>query len=104
MASENVIISKIQDRRRELAEKFSVRSIGIFGSTAIGHENEQSDIDVLVELNEPTFDHYMGLKFRLEEILGRDVDLVLKDSIKDRLPGIGGEQLLAMTTRYSDCS
>jgi predicted nucleotidyltransferase len=93
MASENVIISKIQDRRRELAEKFSVRSIGIFGSTAIGHENEQSDIDVLVELNEPTFDHYMGLKFRLEEILGRDVDLVLKDELKPRLRPIIEKQV-----------
>jgi predicted nucleotidyltransferase len=93
MASENVIISKIQDRRQELAEKFSVRSIGIFGSTAIGHENEQSDVDVLVELNEPTFDHYMGLKFRLEEMLGRDVDLVLKDELKPRLRPIIEKQV-----------
>ena len=93
MAPENVIISKIQDRRQELAEKFSVRSIGIFGSTAIGHENEQSDVDVLVELNEPTFDHYMGLKFRLEEMLGRDVDLVLKDELKFRLRPIIEKQV-----------
>lgn len=93
MASENVIISKIQAMRQELAEKFSVRSIGIFGSTAKGHENEQSDVDVLVELNEPTFDHYMGLKFRLEELLGRDVDLVLKDALKDRLRPIIEKQV-----------
>jgi len=93
MASENVIISKIQKSRRELAEKFSVHSIGIFGSTALGHENEQSDVDVLVELNEPTFDHYMGLKFRLEEILGRDVDLVLKDALKPRLRPIIEKQV-----------
>jgi len=52
------------------------------------HANEQSDVDILVELNEPTFDHYMELKFRLEEILGRDVDLVLKDTLKDRLKPI----------------
>jgi predicted nucleotidyltransferase len=59
----------------------------------MGHENEQSDIDVLVELNEPTFDHYMGLKFRLEEILGRDVDLVLKDELKPRLRPIIEKQV-----------
>jgi hypothetical protein len=85
MELEKVIISKIQDRRQELAERFSVRSIGVFGSTAKGDANEQSDVDVLVELNEPTFDHYMELKFRLEELLGRDVDLVLKDALKPRI-------------------
>jgi hypothetical protein len=30
----------------------------------------------------------MELKFRLEEILGRDVDLVLKDALKPRLKPI----------------
>ena len=88
MALKNLILLKIQDRRQELTERFSVRSIGVFGSTATGHSKEQSDVDILVELNEPTFDHYMELKFRLEEILGRDVDLVLKDALKPRLKPI----------------
>lgn len=88
MAFENRIMLKIKDMRQELAERFSVRSIGVFGSTAAGHADEQSDVDILVELNEPTFDHYMELKFRLEEILGREVDLVLKDALKPRLKPI----------------
>jgi predicted nucleotidyltransferase len=87
-AFENRIMLKFRDVRQELAERFSVRSIGVFGSTATGHANEQSDVDIIVELNEPTFDHYMELKFRLEEILGRDVDLVLKDALKPRLKPI----------------
>jgi hypothetical protein len=88
MAIENKIMSKIQANRQELVERFSVRRIGIFGSMATMHANEQSDVDILVELNEPTFDHYMELKFRLEEILGRDVDLVLKDALKAMLQPI----------------
>jgi len=88
MAFENKIMLKIQDMRKELAERFSVRSIGVFGSTATGHAHEQSDVDILVELNEPTFDHYMELKFLLEDVLGRDVDLVLKDALKPRLKPI----------------
>ena len=87
-AFENRIMLKIRDVRQELAERFSVRSIGVFGSTATGHANEQSDVDILVELNDPTFDNYMELKFRLEEVLGRDVDLVLKDALKPRLKPI----------------
>jgi predicted nucleotidyltransferase len=35
----------------------------------------------------------MGLKFRLEEILGRDVDLVLKDALKPRLRPIIEKQV-----------
>jgi uncharacterized protein len=88
MAFETQTILKIQGMRKELAERFSVRSIGVFGSTATGHANEQSDVDILVELNEPTFDHYMELKFHLEEVLGRDVDLVLQDTLKPRLKPI----------------
>ena len=44
-----------------------------------------SDIDILVELEAPTFDGYMDLKFYLEDLFGRDVDLVMADSVKPRL-------------------
>jgi len=40
---------------------------------------------VLVQLDEPTFDHYMDLKFYLEDLFGADVDLVLADTVKPRL-------------------
>lgn len=81
----NSVLFKIKDLKKELADRYSVRSIGVFGSAVKGRYSEESDVDILVELNDPTFDHYMELKFRLEEILGRDVDLVLKDSLKPRL-------------------
>jgi predicted nucleotidyltransferase len=47
----------------------------IFGSLARGKEKAESDIDIIVELDEQTFDHYMELKFRLEEVLQRPVGL-----------------------------
>lgn len=82
------IFYKIKDRKEELSDRYSVRNIGIFGSVVKGRYRKESDVDILVELNEPTFDHYMELKFRLEELLGCDVDLVLKDSIKPRLRSV----------------
>jgi predicted nucleotidyltransferase len=82
------ILSKIQELQPELKRRFTVRSIGLFGSTATGLSNELSDVDILVELDEPTFDHYMELKFLLEDALGRDVDLVLKDTLKPRIKPI----------------
>jgi predicted nucleotidyltransferase len=82
------VIEKISGIQRELAEKYTVKRIGVFGSFARGDEKAESDVDILVELVEPTFDHYMDLKFRLEEVLQRPVDLVLEDNIKKRLKPI----------------
>jgi hypothetical protein len=42
-------------------------------------------VDVLVEMSDPTFDHYMDLKFELEAALGSAVDLVLTETVKPRL-------------------
>ena len=74
--------------RRELSERFTVIRIGVFGSFARGDEGPESDVDIIVELAEPTFDHYMDLKFRLEEVLQRPVDLVMADTVKPRLKPI----------------
>jgi len=68
-----------------MREKFSVRRIGLFGSRLRDQARPESDIDLLVELDEPTFDHYMDLKFFLEDLLKSQVDLVLADSVKPRL-------------------
>ena len=90
------ILQTITDMRSELETRFSVTRIGVFGSCARGDASAGSDVDILVELAEPTFDHYMDLKFRLEEALDRPVDLVMADAIKPRLrPIIEKEALYA---------
>ena len=78
--------------RRLSASKGNFRSLGVkrialFGSFARGDQRKDSDVDVLVEFRKgmKTFDGYMDLKFFLEEIFGRNVDLVLKEAIK---PGL----------------
>ena len=57
------------------------------GSFARGDEHEESDIDILIEFEEGgrSFDTYMDLKFLLEELFGRRVDLVDRDAIKPAL-------------------
>jgi len=64
-----------------------VERIGVFGSFVRGEEKAESDVDVLVEFREgqKTFDHYIDLKFYLEDLFGRKVDLVMKGAIKRRL-------------------
>jgi hypothetical protein len=79
------VLEKIADFREELRERFSVNRIGVFGSHIRGDAGPTSDLDIIVELAEPTFDHYMDLKFFLEELLGSEVDLVMADTVKPRL-------------------
>jgi predicted nucleotidyltransferase len=57
----------------------------LFGSAARNEASDASDLDFLVEFDRKSFDNYMDLKFYLEELLGRPVDLVLKDAVKPRL-------------------
>ena len=57
----------------------------MFGSAARNEASDASDLDFLVEFDRKSFDNYMDLKFYLEELIGRPVDLVLKDAVKPRL-------------------
>ncbi len=79
-----------------LARDYGVRRIGIFGSVARGEMSEDGDLDVLVEMEEPTFDRYMDLKFELEDHFGVAVDLVMAETLKERLrPAIEREAVYA---------
>ncbi len=82
------VLSVIREKQSEIAGRFTVRRIGVFGSFATGKAGPQSDVDILVELDKPTFDNYMDLKFYLEEILNHPVDLVIHDAVKPRLKPI----------------
>jgi hypothetical protein len=62
-----------------------VARLGLFGSFARDEARNNSDVDLLVDLDRHTFDRYMDLKLRLEDLLGRRVDLVLEDRIKPAL-------------------
>ena len=81
-------VKRIAEVKDELKQRFSVERIGVFGSSARGEDSLESDIDVIVELSEPTFDNYMELKYCLEELLQRPVDLVIADTVKPRLKPI----------------
>jgi predicted nucleotidyltransferase len=77
----------LQERKNYLAEKFGVMEIAIFGSYARGQQKKDSDVDLIVDFKEgwKTFDNYMNLKFYLEELFGKKVDLVIKSAINPRI-------------------
>ena len=80
------VLSLLANRREEIVHRFGVKKLGVFGSAARGEMREGSDIDVLVEFDSPaTFDGYMDLKFYLEDLFGRSVDVVIEDTVKPRM-------------------
>jgi hypothetical protein len=84
MVDAKEILDRLRAHRTELAA-LGARRLGLFGSFARGEAREDSDVDLLVGLDQRTFDRYMDLKFYLEDLLGRRVDLVLSDRIKPAL-------------------
>jgi len=80
---------KIQGHRQEilgLAQKYGARNVRIFGSVARGDEREDSDIDVLVDLESGrSLLDLGGLLMDLRELLGCRVDVVTTKGLRERI-------------------
>ena len=80
------VIAAISAHREDIARRFGVRSLSLFGSVARDEARPDSDIDLVVEFEGPTtFDAHMGLLVFLEDLLGRRVDVVTAKGLKPRL-------------------
>jgi len=86
------ITESLKMHKKELRERFKVRDIGVFGSYVRGMQKRGSDVDVLVEFEEPIglFD-FMDLEEYLSGLLGVKVDLVSKKALKPTI----GEYILS---------
>ena len=79
------IESKLKAIKPLLTDKFHVSSIGYFGSYSTGQQNEKSDLDLLVEFSEPVGWEFFTLERFLEQTMGRRVDLVTRNSLKEQI-------------------
>jgi predicted nucleotidyltransferase len=85
MAIDKILIEKREDILR-IAAKHGVSRIRVFGSAARGESRPKSDLDLLVEVTGPTTPWFPGgLVAELEEFLGRRVDIVEPDAIRESL-------------------
>ena len=75
-----------RDMILETARRHGARNVRIFGSTARGEDDSQSDIDFLIDM-EPgrsILDH-ASLLVELQQLLGPKVDVVSERGIKNRI-------------------
>ena len=71
-------MQQIADSVQIASKEYPLRKVELFGSYADGRNTPQSDVDLLVEFAQPQISllTLSALKFRMEELLGTDVDIV----------------------------
>ena len=91
------ILRLLKIEKEFLRNEFGVINIGLFGSFAKGTQRVDSDIDFLVEFEEPRFDWISGLQIYLEKRFNRKIEIVRKRINFDRsfIERIGDEVIYA---------
>lgn len=84
LPSKEKILSVLAEHLPELRQRYHIKSLGIFGSYVRGEQTVDSDVDLLVEFDDPelTLLQYIELQNHLSDLLGVAVDLVEKETLK----------------------
>jgi uncharacterized protein len=80
------LIATLKHELPLLQERYDVQSLGIFGSYVHGTQRDDSDIDLLVTFRRtPGLLKFIELENYLSDLIGKKVDLVMKDALKPRI-------------------
>ena len=84
--SKEAVVQRILGASEQLAN-LGVKKIGLFGSFVRGEQTPLSDVDLLVEFapEKHTFDNFFDVTFLLEELLGRNVEVVTPESLSPHI-------------------
>jgi len=74
-------IEEIRRKVIPILKKNKVVRAGIFGSYAKGKESKRSDVDIIIQPPKKMGLGFVGLKFELEDKLGKKIDLITYQSI-----------------------
>ena len=85
------ILELLRQQIPMLAERYSVETLEVFGSYVRSEQKKDSDLDILVTFKEaPSLLTFIAIENYLSDLLGVKVDLVMKDSLKQKI----GEHIL----------
>jgi len=72
---------------KSMCSKYEVKHLFVFGSVLTDNFNETSDVDLLVDLKSQDpinyAENYFDLKFQLENLLNRPIDLLEERGLKN---------------------
>ena len=77
------VLKLIKDNYAFLASEFSVKRIGVYGSVAKETDSEESDVDLVVELNKPIGFKFIELTMYLENLIQGKVDIITTEGIEN---------------------
>lgn len=87
-------IQDIKDLIQPILSEYGVEKAEVFGSFASGNITDASDVDMLVSMKNPvSLITFFKLNNKLEDVLGRKVDLATPDSINPRLSSRIGNKI-----------
>lgn len=69
-------IRRLSGFKQQFGPQFGIRRLGLFGSVARGDNSADSDVDIVVEVEQPTLPLMHNLRQSLVKLFGCDVDLV----------------------------
>ncbi len=88
------VVARIRAHAAELQERYGVTRIDVFGSFARGEQRPDSDVDLIVEVSQPTLESVFGSEEYLGDILGRKADTGSFASLRPRVqPYVEKERL-----------
>lgn len=85
MITKSDILLKLKELKPTLSKDYAVKEIGLFGSFSDETFSEESDIDILVELERPIGWKFFSLELYLQKIFNRKIDLITKSALKDQI-------------------
>ena len=85
MLTREQVLAMLHEQHVLLSHRYPIHRLALFGSWARGEAREDSDVDVLVEVDPAIGLRFVDLGDELERALGRRVDLVSRRAIKPSL-------------------
>jgi uncharacterized protein len=78
------VLRILQQEKPELARLYGVKRLALFGSYSREHQSEESDVDILVEVDPSIGLGFVELAERIEGALGIRTEVVSRRAIKPR--------------------
>ena len=80
------VLRLLRKHKSALSKQFDVSRLALVGSVARDEASEFSDVDIMVWFDGPTTaKHFFGTQLYLEDVLGREVDLMTEKSLREGL-------------------
>ena len=94
MKTKREILKILQEEKPELMRRFGLKKLALFGSYARDDQRDESDVDIMVEVDPSIGLGFVDLADRLENVLGIRTEVVSRRAIKPRYWEVIREELI----------